>query len=104
MIGGVVPDRVSRPMSEEAEASGTPAPAREPWNPLAHLAVSPLMHQLARTFWAFKYVFASEMGIGVCELGILGLLDEHDGLTQQELTRALRVDPSMITRSVKELE
>jgi DNA-binding MarR family transcriptional regulator len=99
-----VPERVSRPASEEAETAAAPAPARDPWCPPAHLTVSPLMHQLARTFWAFKQVFASAMGISVAELGILALLDERDGLTQQELTTTLRVDPSMITRTVKEME
>ena len=65
---------------------------------------SPLLHQLARTFWAFKQAYANEMGVNAIELGILALLDERDSLTQHELTGALRVDPSMITRTVKILE
>lgn len=78
--------------------------ARAPWRPDVMLQFSPMLHQLARTFWAFKQAYAGSLTLPPAAIGILAVLAEHDGLTQQELTTILRIDPSMITRTVKELE
>lgn len=99
-----MPERAGQLLSQDGVSAESSTPARDCWQPPAHLTVSPLLHQLARTFWAFKQIYAAEMGISVAELGILAHLGERDGMTQQELTTALRVDPSMITRTVKEME
>lgn len=63
-----------------------------------------MLHQLARTFWAFKQAYANELNLSTIEVSILGVLSDRDGLTQQELTTYLRCDPSMVTRTVKEME
>lgn len=100
-----MPERDSPASTGGCGPGGGRAPAGRTWpSPPTHLTASPLLHQLARTFWAFKQIYASEMGIGIAELGVLACLGERDGVTQQELTAALRVDPSMITRTVKEME
>lgn len=64
----------------------------------------PLLQQVGRTLTAFKQVYAQELGISPLGAWILSLLTDCDGLAQNELTSTMRVDPSMITRTVKELE
>lgn len=92
------PRGLTRPESQDC------AGERIPWRPDFMLQHSPLLHQLARTFWAFKQACASQLGLAPAAVGILAMLGDGDGLTQQELTTTLRIDPSMITRTVKELE
>ena len=77
---------------------------RASWRPEFMLQFSPVLHQLARTFWAFKQAYANQFNLPLAAIGVLAVLGDRDGLTQQELTATLRLDPSMITRSAKELE
>ncbi len=62
------------------------------------------MHQLGRTLGTFKIVHEKEMGISGLAVMIMLELARQDGVTQNHLTYCTRVDPSMITRVVKELE
>ncbi len=64
----------------------------------------PLMHQIARTFWALKLAYEDRLGLSGPLMWILLLLSREDGRTQTELTRILRVDASAITRMVKAME
>jgi len=64
----------------------------------------PLLHQLARTLWSCKAAYDAHLGIGASATWVLTLLAERDGMTQHEMTRDMRVDPSMITRMIQDLE
>ena len=64
----------------------------------------PLLHQLARTLWACKAAYDVHLGIGASATWVLTLLAGRDGMTQHEMTRDMRVDPSMITRMIQDLE
>lgn len=64
----------------------------------------PLIHRLARTMWAIKAVYEVEPGLTLLPIMILSRLVQEDGLTQNNLTGTLRVDPSIITRVVKQME
>ncbi|MEI6044301.1 MAG: MarR family transcriptional regulator [Chloroflexota bacterium] len=64
----------------------------------------PLMHQLARTFWALKLAYEDRLGLSGPLMWILLLLVKSEGRTQSELTRLLRVDASATTRMVKAME
>lgn len=90
---------------QAAGARGTLAPCGTPL-PAATLpdGTRPLMHGLARAFWAYKQVYEAELGLSGPALGVLLLLLEQDGLSQNDLTGIMRVDPSLITRIVKQLE
>lgn len=71
---------------------------------LSELHDQPLMHQLARTFWALKLAYEKRLKMSGPLMWILLLLAKEDGRTQSELTRILRVDASAITRMVKTME
>ena len=64
----------------------------------------PLLHQLARALWSCKAAYDAHLGIGASATWVLTLLAERDGMTQHEMTRDMRVDPSMITRMIQDLE
>ena len=64
----------------------------------------PLLHQLARTLWSCKAAYDAHLGISASATWVLALLAERDGMTQHEMTRDMRVDPSMITRMIQDLE
>ncbi len=64
----------------------------------------PLLHQIARTFWALKMAFKARLELDGPVAWILMLLEKEDGRTQTQLTNTLRVDASAITRMVKEME
>ena len=66
--------------------------------------VPALTEQFARTFWTLKQAYAAELGMSMVENGILTYLAREDGVPQQVLAAHLRVDPSLITRAVKEME
>lgn len=68
------------------------------------LQFSPMLQQIAKTFWAIIQAYTSELGLSSAAVRIMVLLGEEDGLAQQELTKYLHLDPSMVTRTVKELE
>jgi DNA-binding MarR family transcriptional regulator len=68
------------------------------------LQFSPMVQQIAKTFWAITQAYTNELGLSTTTVRILGILNEQDGLAQQELTKYLHLDPSMVTRTVKELE
>jgi DNA-binding MarR family transcriptional regulator len=62
------------------------------------------MQQLGRTLAAFKQVYVAEVGASPLAAWMLSLLVARDGQTQHELTAQMRVDPSMVTRTVQEME
>lgn len=64
----------------------------------------PLMQQLGRTLTAFKQAYTAELGVSALAAWVLSLLAHRDGRSQHELTEAMRVDASMITRTVQEME
>lgn len=64
----------------------------------------PFIHQLARTLWAIKPAYEAGLNMNTPTLMILSLLAEQDGLTQNDLTGSMRVDASIITRIVKQME
>ena len=64
----------------------------------------PLMQQLGRTLTAFKQAYTAELGVSPLAAWVLSLLAHRDGRSQVELTEAMRVDASMITRTVQEME
>ena len=64
----------------------------------------PLLQQLGRTLTALKRAYEAQLGLSPLAAWILTLLCRRDGLTQNEMTGIVRVDPSMITRTVKEME
>ena len=66
--------------------------------------ISPLGHMLGRTLGAYKQIQEKEIGINGLVAMVLLQLMQQDGITQNYLTSCTRVDPSMITRIVKELE
>lgn len=68
------------------------------------LQFSPMVQQIAKTFWAITQAYTTQLGLSTTTVRILAILGEQDGLAQQELTKYLHLDPSMVTRTVKELE
>jgi DNA-binding MarR family transcriptional regulator len=66
--------------------------------------IAPLSHHLGRTLWAFKMLYEKEFKVSGMAIRILFALTKQDGMTQNYLTSYLQVDPSMITRTVKEME
>ncbi len=81
-------------LHDEVTADTAPATQEQP----------PLMQQLGRTLTAFKQAYTTELGFSPLAAWILSLLAHRDGRSQHELTKAMRVDPSMITRTVQEME
>jgi DNA-binding MarR family transcriptional regulator len=67
-------------------------------------APTPLVAQLGRALSVLKQAYADELGVSPLSVWILSLLSARDGLSQAELNATMRVDPSMITRTLKELE
>ncbi len=74
------------------------------WEDFLQDSPSPMPHYLGRALGVFKLAFERELGINSLTVRILLMLKREDGLSQHFLTNFLQVDPSMITRSVKELE
>ncbi|HEX2911899.1 MAG TPA: MarR family winged helix-turn-helix transcriptional regulator [Chloroflexia bacterium] len=65
---------------------------------------SNLTHLMGRALLAIKQVIEKELGVNLLTARILFALAKQDGATQNYLTGCLGVDPSMITRTVKEME
>ncbi len=91
---------------KEANKAGETSPAcgETPLGDVFGESVKPLMQQIGRTFTVLKRAYEADLGISPLAAWILTLLCQRDGLTQNELTGIVRVDPSMITRTVKEME
>ena len=85
-------------------ASGERDGERGPEKLKLMLQFSPMVQQIAKTFWAITQTYTTQLGLSTTTVRILGILGERDGLAQQELTKYLHLDPSMVTRTVKELE
>ena len=86
-------------------AAGTsPACGETPPGEVFDEGAKPLLQQLGRTLTVLKRAYEAQLGISPLAAWILTLLCQRDGLTQNELTGIVRVDPSMITRTVKEME
>ncbi len=65
---------------------------------------APLIQQMGPTLTILKRAYEAELGMGPLNAWLLTLLLQHDGITQNELVGIVQVDPSMITRTVKEME
>jgi DNA-binding MarR family transcriptional regulator len=65
---------------------------------------APLTYYLGGAMWSIKQLLEKELGVHGIAVRILHLLDMQDGLTQNHLSGYMRVDPSMITRLVKDME
>lgn len=63
-----------------------------------------LLQQLAQILWVFKAEYELEFGVSPLIIRVLALISQYEGLTQVELTNLARVDASMITRILKEIE
>lgn len=86
------------------ERGETPGCSPPLWKGLGDNDAPPLVQQLARTLWACKQAHEAALGFSALEAWVLSLAARRDGVTQHELTAIVRVDPSMITRIVKEME
>ena len=62
------------------------------------------IRRIGRILHAYKSGFETRLGISPVSAWILALLSHEDGLTQNDLMTLIGVDPSMITRIVKEME
>jgi len=100
----VVEDNPERRRGEIEGASGERGGEHGPEKLKLMLQFSPMLQQIAKTFWAIMQAYTSELGLSSAAVRILAILGEQDGLAQQELTKYLHLDPSMVTRTVKELE
>jgi len=100
----LVEDNPERRRGEIGDASGERDGERGPEKLKLMLQFSPMLQQIAKTFWAIMQAYTSELGLSSAAVRILAILGEQDGLAQQELTKYLHLDPSMVTRTVKELE
>lgn len=89
-------------MTKASDAPDAAGAAADPAYPTE--GGEPLMQQLGRTLAAFKQVYIAEVGASPLAAWMLSLLVARDGQTQHELTTHMRVDPSMVTRTVKEME
>ncbi|MDQ3856087.1 MAG: MarR family transcriptional regulator [Chloroflexota bacterium] len=63
-----------------------------------------LIRQLGRTLGALRHAYEAELGIGARSAWALSLLSRHDGLSQNDLSCTMRVDPSLVTRTAQEME
>jgi len=100
----VIGDNPERVRDGAKGASGERDGERGPEKLKLMLQFSPMVQQIAKTFWAITQAYTNELGLSTTTVRILGILNEQDGLAQQELTKYLHLDPSMVTRTVKELE
>jgi DNA-binding MarR family transcriptional regulator len=100
----VVEDRPGCARDRTTGASGERDGERAPEKLKLMLQFSPMVQQIAKTFWAITQAYTTQLGLSTTTVRILGILGEQDGLAQQELTKYLHLDPSMVTRTVKELE
>lgn len=81
-----------------------PVPAGAAGGDEAGDSAPPLIQQMGPTLTLLKRAYEAELGLGPLSAWLLTLLLERDGITQNELVGIVQVDPSMITRTVKELE
>lgn len=87
----------------ECPSAGLPLSWLAPDDP-ADPSIGPLIIRLGRTLGAFKAAYEAAIGMSPPEGWLLAILAGRDGLTQNELAGMVHVDPSMVTRIVKELE